>query len=145
MYSVACDGHPLYVPQMSDQYYLLTPILTQKVNLPDELKFSIDPNHPYYGSIVRLASRVKVYRDGVLISILRPLDNTLSMIRQEQWVCEGVIAWLTDAIIRPFSFTGTPTELFAKFINEYNAQVSSAQQIALGTVTVTDPNDTIVR
>ena len=145
MYSVSCDGNPLYVPQMSEEYYLQSPILTQKVNLPDELKFTIDPTHPMYGNIIRLRSRVKVYRDGVLISILRPLDNQMNLRTQEQWVCEGVIAWLKDAIIRPFEFTGTPADLFAKFINEYNAQVNSYQQIALGSVTVTDPNDTIVR
>lgn len=145
MYSVSCDGNPLYVPQMSEEYYLQSPILTQKVNLPDELRFTIDPTHSMYGAIMRLRSRVKVYRDGVLISILRPLDNQMNMRKQEQWVCEGVIAWLKDAIIRPFEFTGTPADLFAKFINEYNAQVNSYQQIALGTVTVTDPNDTIVR
>lgn len=145
MYSVSVDGNPLYVPQMSEEYYLQSPILTQKVNLPDELKFTIDPTHPMYGSIIRLRSRVKVYRDGVLISILRPLDNQMNLRTQEQWVCEGVIAWLKDAIIRPFEFTGTPADLFAKFINEYNAQVNSYQQIALGSVTVTDPNDTIVR
>ena len=145
MYSVSVDGNPLYVPQMSEEYYLQSPILTQKVNLPDELKFTIDPTHPMYGNIVRLRSRVKVYRDGVLISILRPLDNQMNLRTQESWVCEGVIAWLKDAIIRPFEFTGTPAELFAKFINEYNAQVNSYQQIALGSVTVSDPNDTIVR
>lgn len=145
MYSVSCDGNPLYVPQMSEEYYLQSPILTQKVNLPDELKFTIDPTHPMYGNLVRLRSRVKVYRDGVLISILRPLDNQMNLRTQESWVCEGVIAWLKDAIIRPFEFTGTPADLFAKFINEYNAQVNSYQQIALGSVTVTDPNDTIVR
>ena len=145
MYSVSVDGNPLYVPQMSEEYYLQSPILTQKVNLPDELKFTIDPTHPMYGNIVRLRSRVKVYRDGVLISILRPLDNQMNLRTQESWVCEGVIAWLKDAIIRPFEFTGTPADLFEKFINEYNAQVNSYQQIALGSVTVTDPNDTIVR
>lgn len=145
MYSVSVDGNPLYVPQMSEEYYLQSPILTQKVNLPDELKFTIDPTHPMYGNIIRLRSRVKVYRDGVLISILRPLDNQMNLRTQESWVCEGVIAWLKDAIIRPFEFTGTPADLFAKFINEYNAQVNSYQQIALGSVTVTDPNDTIVR
>lgn len=145
MYSVSVDGNPLYVPQMSEEYYLQSPILTQKVNLPDELKFTIDPTHPMYGNLVRLRSRVKVYRDGVLISILRPLDNQMNLRTQESWVCEGVIAWLKDAIIRPFEFTGTPADLFAKFINEYNAQVNSYQQIALGSVTVTDPNNTIVR
>lgn len=145
MYSVSCDGFPLYVPQMSDEYYLQSPILTQKVNLPDELQFTIDPMHPKYGSIVRLASRIRVYRDRALISILRPLDNTLNMRKQEKWVCEGVIAWLKDAIIRPFAFQGSPTDLFAKFLTEYNNQVSQAQQIAIGTVTVTDPNDYIVR
>lgn len=145
MYSIACDGLPLYVPQMSEEYYLQSPILTQKVNLPDELQFTIDPTHPRYGTILRLASRVRVYRDGTLISVLRPLDNTMMMRRQEKWVCEGVIAWLKDAIIRPFAFQGTPTELFTKFLTEYNEQVSQAQQIAVGTVTVTDPNNNVVR
>lgn len=145
MYSVSCDGQPLYVPMLSEEYYLRSPILTQRVNIPDELTFTLDPDHPMYGRLLRLASRVRVYRDQTLISILRPLDNTQTMIRQEKWVCEGVLAWLKDGIIRPFEFTGSPAELFEKFITEYNAQVSASQQIALGTCTVTDPNDTIVR
>ena len=145
MYSVSCDGQPLYVPMLSETYYLQSPILTQKVNIPDSLTFTLDPDHPMYGRLLRLASRVRVYRDQTLISILRPLDNTINMIRQEKWVCEGVLAWLKDAIIRPFTFQGSPTELLTKFLTEYNDQVNQAQQIALGTVTVTDPNDYINR
>lgn len=143
MYSVSCDGQPLYVPMLSEEYYLQSPILTQRVNLPDELTFTLDPSHPMYGRLLRLASRVRVYRDQTLISILRPLDNTLSMIRQEKWVCEGVLAWLKDGIIRPFEFSGSPAELFEKFVTEYNAQVAPSQQIALGTCTVT--GDDVVR
>lgn len=145
MYSVSCDGLPLYVPMLSEEYYLQSPILTQKVNMPDELTFTLDPAHPMYGRLLRLASRVRVYRDKTLISILRPLDNTTNLIRQEKWVCEGVIAWLKDAIVRPFTFQGTPEELFTMFLTAYNDQVNQSQQIAIGTVTVTDPNDYINR
>lgn len=145
MYSILCDNLPLYIPQLAQEYYLQNPVLTQKANLPDELQFTIPPTHPAYGQINRLASRIKVYRDGTLISILRPFDSELKLIKTQKWVCEGVLAWLKDAIVRPFEYQGTPTQLLQYFLTQYNNQVNSAQQITMGNVTVTDPNDYINR
>lgn len=145
MYSILCDNLPLYIPQLAQEYYLQNPVLTQKANLPDELQFTIPPSHPAYGQINRLASRIKVYRDGALISILRPFDSELKLIKTQKWVCEGVLAWLKDAIVRPFEFQGSPTQLLQYFLTQYNNQVNSAQQITMGNVTVTDPNDYISR
>lgn len=145
MYSITCDSLPLLIPSMLETYYAFSPTLTQKVNLPDELSFAISPIHPRYGSINRLTSRIKVYQGGTLISILRPLDSTMNMIRCEKWVCEGVLAWLKDAIVRPFTIQDSPANALAYFLNAYNSQVNADQQITLGTVTVTDPNDYIYR
>lgn len=145
MYSVMCDNLPLYIPQMAQTYYLQAPTLTQKANLPDELQFTIPPTHPAYNSINRLVSRIKVYRDGYLISILRPFDSELNMIKTRKWICEGALAWLKDAIVRPFDFSGSPLQALEYFINEYNNQVNANQQFSVGAVTVTDQNDYIAR
>ena len=117
MYSILCDNLPLYIPQLAQNYYLQNPVLTQKANLPDELQFTIPPTHPAYGQINRLVSRIKVYRDGTLISILRPFDSELKLIKTQKWVCEGVLAWLKDAIVRPFEFQGSPTQLLQYFFD----------------------------
>nr|DAY68072.1 MAG TPA: tail protein [Caudoviricetes sp.] len=50
-----------------------------------------------------------------------------------------------DSIQRPFEFQGSITELLQQIITTHNAQVDAAKQFLLGTVTVTDPNDYIVR
>lgn len=145
MYSVYCDGLPLYVQQLSETYFLHDATLTQKANVPSMLQFTITPDHPYYNSIFRLSSRITVYRDGYLIWVGRPIESNTGIYNTVKWVCEDALAYLCDSLYRPFEFSGSPEELFADIINSHNAQVQSNQQLGIGTVTVTDPNDYIVR
>lgn len=145
MYSVYCDGLPLYVPQMSQTYCLQDARLTQQVNVPSSLQFTIMPDHPYYNVINRLSSRITIYRDGVLMWVGRPIESNTGIYNTVKWVCEDAMAYLCDSVYRPFEFNGSPTELFTDIINNHNGQVQEFQQITVGTVTVTDPNDYIVR
>lgn len=145
MYSVYCDGFPLYEPRLSDQYYLIGATLKQSSNLPGELTFSIPAEHANASVIRRLASRVMVYKDDVLMWVGRPLESETDIYNTTKWVCEGCLAYLCDTIQRPFDFGGTPEDLLNLFVNGHNAQVNSDQSLSVGVVTVTDPNDYISR
>lgn len=145
MYSVYCDGFPLYEPRLSNQYYLIGATLKQSSNLPGELTFSIPAEHANASVIRRLASRVMVYKDDVLMWVGRPLESETDIYNTTKWVCEGCLAYLCDTIQRPFDFGGTPEDLLNLFVNGHNAQVNSDQSLSVGVVTVTDPNDYISR
>lgn len=146
MYSVYLDGGlPLYEPRISNEYYLINPVLSQTENIPSQLTFSITANHPNASQISRLASRVLVYRDDSLIWVGRPLESETDLFNTTKWICEGALAYLCDTIMRPFEFQGTPTDFLENILNNHNSQVNQNQMIQLGTVTVTDPNNYINR
>lgn len=145
MYAVYCDDLPLYVTQMSYTYSLYNPTLTQQANVPSQLQFTILPDHPYFNSINRLSSRIKVYRDGVLMWVGRPIESDAGIYNSVKWVCEDAMAYLCDSLYKPFEYSGAPDGLFASIIESHNAQVGASQQIMVGAVTVTDPNDYITR
>ena len=146
MYSVyLSDGTPLYEPRLSNDYFLINPTLTQTENIPGQLTFSIPEDHPNASYIERLASRIFVYRDDSLMWVGRPLESETDLYNTTKWICEGCLAYLCDTIQRPFTFQGSPTDLFTKIINDHNGQVNENQQISVGVVTVTDPNDYINR
>lgn len=145
MYSVYCDGFPLLEPVIFPDCILSAPVLKQTVNMPGELTFSILKNHPYFDKIKRLESRVSVYQDGRLIWTGRPIESKQNIWGTIQWVCEGCLAFLCDTIKRPFLFQGEPAALFREIVNEHNAQVNENQRLAIGTITVTDPNNYINR
>lgn len=146
MYSVYLDGGlPLYEPRLSNEYYLINPVLSQTENIPSQLTFSITANHPNASQITRLASRVLVYRDDSLIWVGRPLESETDLFNTTKWICEGALAYLCDTIMRPFEFQGTPIDFLENILNNHNSQVNQNQMIQLGTVTVTDPNNYINR
>lgn len=145
MYSVYCDGLPLYVPEMTESYCLYAPTLNQQANVPSELQFTILPNHPYFNSIHRLSSRITVYRDGVLMWVGRPIESNAGIYNSVKWVCEDAMAYLCDSVYRPFEYSGSPAGLFNSIITSHNSQVNESQKLVVGNITVTDPNDYIVR
>ena len=58
---------------------------------------------------------------------------------------EGVLGFLNDSIVRPYSFKGSVEEYFTMLIEQHNDQVEEFQRFKIGVVTVEDPNDYIVR
>lgn len=146
MYSIYLDdGLPLYEPNMSVTYSVINPVLAQTENIPSQLTFSIPHDHPNAGYINRLASRIKIYRDGVLIWVGRPIESEADIYNTTKWVCEDALAYLCDSVQRPFEYQGAPAGFLSWLIGNHNSYVGNDQQIQIGTVTVTDPNNYINR
>lgn len=144
MYRIKCDDFTLYNPLQAEAV-VSNPTLSLEVNKAGSLSFSIYPTHPYYNSIYKMSSIITVLQDNRIIFKGRVYSDSVNFYKVKKVETEGVLTYFNDSIIRPYEFTGTAIEYLAFLINQHNEQVSEAQRFKLGNVTVTDPNDYIVR
>ena len=131
MYRILCDSYALYDPRLPE-LFVFEPELTQKKNEPGELTFTIPKEHPNYGVLEKLKSRIKVYRDDALIWLGREIEDDRDLYENRKVIAEDVLSFLLDSVLRPFTFDGTAPELFAWILTAHNAQVNENQRLTLG-------------
>lgn len=144
MYRVYCDGLPIYNDKL-EGLKIFSPSLDLELNKTGSFSFTLYPDHPYYGSIQKLKSIITVYQEDYLLFRGRVLDDEIGFYNERKVRCEGELAFLLDSIKRPYDFTGSVAEYLALLLDSHNAQVDETKRFTLGNVTVTDPNDYIVR
>ena len=144
MYRVYCDGLPIYNDKL-EGLKIFSPSLDFELNKTGSFSFTLYPDHPYYGSIQKLKSIITVYQEDYLLFRGRVLDDEIGFYNERKVTCEGELAFLLDSIKRPYDFTGSVAEYLALLLDSHNAQVDETKRFTLGNVTVTDPNDYIVR
>lgn len=144
MYRVYCDGLLLYHSKL-ENLKIINPSLELEVNKTGSFSFAVYPDHPYYGLIRKLKSIITVFQDDYLLFRGRVLDEEIGWHNERKVSCEGELAFLLDSIQRPYDFTGSIVDFLTMLINSHNAQVDVDKSFVLGNVTVTDPNDYIVR
>lgn len=131
MYRILCDSFVLYDPRLPD-LFVFEPELTQKKNEPGELTFTIPKEHPNYGVLEKLKNRIKVYRDDTLLWVGRAIEDDRDLYENRKVIAEGALSFMLDSVLRPFTFDGTATELFAWILTAHNAQVNESQRLTLG-------------
>lgn len=144
MYRVYCDDLLLYHSGL-ESMKIFGPSLELELNKTGSFDFTIYPDHPYTGLIKKLKSIITVYQDDFMLFRGRVLDDEVGWYNERHITCEGELAFFLDSIQRPYDFSGGVSEFLAQMITNHNAQVDAEKRFALGTVTVTDPNDYIVR
>lgn len=144
MYRVYCDGNLLYHTRM-ESLMIHNPSLELEVNKTGSFVFTVHQDHPYYGLIRKLKSIITVYQDDFLLFRGRVLNDEVGWHNERKVSCEGELAFLLDSIQRPYDFTGGIRDFLSMLITNHNAQVDAEKQFTLGNITVTDPNDYIVR
>ena len=144
MYKVYCDSFLLHDDHLKS-LKIYDPKLSLELNKTGQFEFTIYSDHPYFSSLKRLKSIIRVFQDDFLMFRGRILNDDQGFHNEKTVFCEGEMAFLVDSIQRPYDFTGTPAELFTQFINSHNAQVDADHRFIVGNVTVTDPNNYIVR
>jgi len=137
MYHILCDSFVLYDPRLPD-LFVFEPELTQKKNESGELTFTIPKEHPNYGALEKLKSRIKVYRDDTLIWLGRAIEDDRDLYENRKVIAEGALSFLLDSVLRPFTFDGTAPELFSWIITAHNAQVNESQRLTLGSCVISD-------
>lgn len=144
MYKIFADSTLIYDSTLDD-YKIGKGTISLETNKSGSFTFSVCPDHFFYDSFVRLKTIITVYKSGKIVFRGRILNDVTDYWNNKVITCEGELGFLQDSIIRPFSFTGTPEDLFKKFIEEHNSQVDEFKKFKVGTITVIDPNNYIIR
>ena len=144
MYKIFADDKLIYDSTLED-YKIQNGVITLETNKSGSFKFAIYPDHFYYDKLVKLKTVITVYKSNKIVFRGRILNDVTDYFNNKVITCEGELGFLQDSIIRPFEFTGTPEELFQKFIQEHNSQVDDFKKFKIGKVTVIDPNNYIAR
>ena len=144
MYKIYADDTLIYDSTLED-YKISKGLVTLETNKSGSFVFGIYPDHFFYDSFVRLKTVITVYKSGKIKFRGRILNDVTDYWNNKIITCEGELGFLQDSIIRPFSFNGTPEDLFKKFIEEHNAQVDAFKRFKIGTITIVDGNNYIAR
>lgn len=137
VYRVVADGIDIFGSDTESS--LLSPSLELELNSAGSFEFTLPPDHSAYDDISLMQSEIEVYEDGDLIFFGRPAEVNIDWNKQKIITCEGALAYLNDAAIRPHTFEQTLiSDVFKYIIAQYNAQVTQDKQFIVGNITITD-------
>lgn len=145
MYRITCDGATLYDPD-NPVLQLLSGTLKTGTNLAGTLTFALAPAHPYRDRVEVRRSVVTVYRDAEIYFRGSPNsvaedDGGLMTV-----TVEGALAWLNDSV-QPFGeYHEMPVRAYLEtLVANHNALTDDFKHFTVGSVTVTDSNDSLYR
>lgn len=144
MYRIFADDTLIYDSTLDD-YKIGKGQITLETDKSGSFVFSLYPDHPYYDSIVQHKTVITVYKSNRIKFRGRVIDAVTDYWNNKACTCEGEMGFLQDSIVRPYSVSGTPAELFATLIAAHNSQVDEFKQFKVGTCTVVDANGYIAR
>ena len=160
MYQVYFDGVPIYDPR-DEELVIREPDVHLAVGEAGTMSFTIDATHPHLSRLTELRGVLELRADRLTIFRGRIIKGVQDFARSNEIEAEGLLACLNDSLVPPFSYPddwlgaadyeaaaagGNVVEFFLAWVLEqHNSQVGAQQQIRLGTVTVTDPNNYISR
>lgn len=144
MYKIYADDTLIYDSTLSD-YKINKGEITLEIGKAGSFVFSMYPDNPFYDQIVKMKTIITVVRDSDIIFRGRALKAEDGFFNCRVITCEGELNFLLDSIIRPYDFSGSPLELFTKFVTDHNAQVDESKRFEIGLVTIDDTNNYIAR
>ena len=160
MYQMFFKDLAIHDPR-SETLQIRDPDVHLAVDEAGEVSFTIDSDHPHVGELTKLKGILTLTAGGVRIFRGRIRKDTGDFYKSRRIEAEGLLACLNDSVIPPFDFPGdfqddaaytaaaeggNVIRFFLEWVlAEHNSQVGPDQQIQLGDVTVTDPNNYISR
>lgn len=144
MYKIYADGTLIYDSTLDD-LTISKGTITKEVNKSGSFVFTINADHPFYNRIQRLKTIITVYKRDKIVFRGRVITDGIGFFKDKTFTCEGELSFLLDSIQRPYTFTGSPVDLFKQFITVHNSQVDSEKQFDIGQVTIKDNNDYVNR
>ena len=144
MFSVKIDDLTLWSP-VDNKLKIVSPTLSLEVNKVGSFSFKIYPDHMYYGRLVKMKSIISVHQDNRTLFKGRIFSDEIDFHKAKKVEVEGVLGFLNDSIVRPYSFKGSVKDYFTTLIDQHNDQVEAFQRFKVGRVTVEDPNNYITR
>lgn len=154
MYQILCDDFLLYDPRVADMQ-LLSAKCDLEANTVCGGSLTILNTHPNYDKLKKLKSIFEIKQDGFVIFRGRMTSDSKNFHKMLEVDLEGVLAFTNDTMVPPFNFPEEFTdatsaenvvEYFLTWIlDQHNEHAEDWQQLKVGNVTVTDPNNTITR
>lgn len=145
IYTIYCDQKVIY-DSRGEELACENVKVTLEVNAAGSLEFTMPPTHPNIDDIEIMSSTLRVFRDRVEIFRGRPTEINITFFGKKQVYCEGVLAFLNDSIQRQGEYHDiTPYNYLNTLLTAHNSQVEDNRKIYIGTVTVTDSNDSLYR
>ena len=142
MYKIYIDGSLAYSPY-EKEFAVYDANLSVEQNQPDTFEFTLPFTNPFVNSIEKMCTEVRLLRDDELMFVGVACEDTLNFDNSRTVKCKGDLYFLSQSIIRPYSFQGSVKDYFKLLIDAHNAE--SERKFYVGSVTVTDPNDYITR
>lgn len=140
IYTIYSGNELIYDPRMPD-YAVIDPTLDLSVNEPGLLIFTVPETNPGIPYLVKLVSRINVYRDRSLMFQGRIIKDERTLGNMRKITVEGCIAYLIDSVRSPYTFTGTVAQFFAFLVAGHNASSQASQQLIAGSCTVADEGE----
>lgn len=112
----------IYHPKIPD-LKLMNPKLCLEDSGAGSLSFTIYDENPNYNGIRKLFPIISVVRDGRTIFKGRVIAEKKDFYNGRAVEAEGKLAFFNDSYLEPFSFQGSPEELFRMIVERHNAQV----------------------
>lgn len=147
MYKVLADGVCIYSDvSMTDETKIIDPTLNLSDNNSGSFTFTLPPSNIAYNTIERLTTLIEVYRDDELLWEGRAISERTDFWGCRNITCEGALSFLNDTIQPQAEYHDMTVRGFLEqLISIHNAKVEAFKQFTVGSVTVTDSNDSIYR
>ena len=145
MITIYIDNKKIYDPRIR-KLQLEEAELSQAKNKAGTLKMILPADHAYSDLVVIPGiTRVTVKEDDDILFKGRIVRDNPDFWEDSEYTAEGQLAYLNDTVVRPYEFSGSPREYFKFLITQHNSQVEKERQFTVGRITVSDPNDYILR
>lgn len=135
MYEIYVDGEILYHPHLATEGYgVFSPKITMELNKSGSLTFVLPTNNLKYDSIKKLKSVITVLQDGIEIFRGRVLNDEKDFYNRKNVYCEGELSYFLDSVRRPYTFSGTVSDLFKQYVDNHNSQVDDWKKFNIGDI-----------
>lgn len=146
MYTVELDGQLLYDPRV-DELVILNDKLELEDNHAGGFDFTLPAGHPLFNDLQKHKSRIELFQDNRLIFRGRITNDEMDFQNFKQVECEGVLGFFNDSVLPPYTYEGGVRPYIELLVDMHNERMGDHdhKKFTVGNVTVTDPNDFIVR
>lgn len=150
MYSIYSGYDAIYAPSgIGSSYLVINPRYQHEINKAGQIEFTLTPENAMYGKLRQLVTPISLYQDSDEIFFGRIISIEQDFYRHEQVTVEGALAFLHDAVVRPFRFVDKTENCVRNYIERilkvYNRAVEDWKKIYVGNVTVTESNNYLMR
>lgn len=150
MYTIYTGYQAIYAPSgLGTEYLVIKPRYQHEINKAGQLTFTLPRENKMYGELRQLTTPISLYLNGEEIFFGRILSIEQDFYNREEITVEGALAFLHDAVIRPFSFTDETADCVKNYLERqlkvYNRAVEDWKKIYVGNVTVKESNNYLYR